>query len=185
VLYINLLFRPLRTLADKFNTLQMGMVACERIFKVLDHDATIPDTGTYAPAHVKGEIQFDHVWFSYDGEEYVLKDISFRVNPGETLAIVGHTGSGKTSLISVLNRLYDIQRGRILIDGVDIRSYQLKALRSRIGVVLQDVFCFPDQFTTILPCTTGRFPWNGWSRLPGSLACTILLCASRADIIIG
>ncbi|PJJ75106.1 ATP-binding cassette subfamily B protein [Thermoflavifilum aggregans] len=142
VLYINLLFRPLRTLADKFNTLQMGMVACERIFKVLDHDATIPDTGTYAPAHVKGEIQFDHVWFSYDGEEYVLKDISFRVNPGETLAIVGHTGSGKTSLISVLNRLYDIQRGRILIDGVDIRSYQLKALRSRIGVVLQDVFLF-------------------------------------------
>ncbi|WP_297042847.1 ABC transporter ATP-binding protein [Thermoflavifilum sp.] len=142
VLYINLLFRPLRTLADKFNTLQMGMVACERIFKVLDNEETISNEGRYVPVQMKGEIQFDHVWFAYDEQEYVLKDISFRVNPGETLAIVGHTGSGKTSLISVLNRLYDIQRGRILIDGVDIRAYELKALRSRIGVVLQDVFLF-------------------------------------------
>ena len=142
VLYINLLFRPLRTLADKFNTLQMGMVACERIFKVLDNEETISNEGRYVPVQMRGEIQFDHVWFAYDEQEYVLKDISFRVNPGETLAIVGHTGSGKTSLISVLNRLYDIQRGRILIDGVDIRAYELKALRSRIGVVLQDVFLF-------------------------------------------
>ncbi|MCL6523253.1 MAG: ABC transporter ATP-binding protein/permease [Thermoflavifilum sp.] len=142
VLYINLLFRPLRTLADKFNTLQMGMVASERVFKILDNDEYVRNAGTYAPARVKGEIEFRHVWFAYNDAEYVLKDISFHVAPGQTLAIVGHTGSGKTSLISVLNRLYEIQRGEILIDGVDIRNYELSALRSRIGVVLQDVFLF-------------------------------------------
>lgn len=142
VLYINMLFRPLRNLADKFNTLQMGMVAGERVFKVLDNEDYMPDKGTLAPPTMAGELAFEHVWFAYQDERYVLRDISFRVNPGETLAIVGHTGSGKTTMISILNRLYEINRGRILIDGKDIRDYSLHALRSHIGVVLQDVFLF-------------------------------------------
>jgi ATP-binding cassette subfamily B protein len=142
VLYINMLFRPLRNLADKFNTLQMGMVASERVFKVLDSADYMPDNGTYVPASVAGALHFDRVWFAYKDEHYVLKDISFEVKAGETLAIVGHTGSGKTTLISILNRLYEVNRGRILLDGIDIRDYPLKVLRSHIGVVLQDVFLF-------------------------------------------
>lgn len=142
VMYINLLFRPLRTLADKFNTLQMGMVASERVFRILDSGEYMSDHGKVAPAKIQGALEFDHVWFAYNDEQYILKDISFQVNPGETLAIVGHTGSGKTTMISILNRLYEVQRGRILIDHRDIRDYKLHALRSRIGVVLQDVFLF-------------------------------------------
>lgn len=142
VLYINMLFRPLRNLADKFNTLQMGMVAGERVFKVLDNQDYMSDKGTLAPASMPGAISFEHVWFAYQDEHYVLRDVSFDVRPGETLAIVGHTGSGKTTMISILNRLYDIRKGRIVIDGTDIRDYTLQALRSHIGVVLQDVFLF-------------------------------------------
>lgn len=142
VLYINMLFRPLRNLADKFNTLQMGMVASERVFKVLDSKDYMPDYGKYAPESLKGSITFDHVWFAYKDEHYVLKDISFHVNAGETFAIVGHTGSGKTTIISILNRLYEINKGSIKIDGTDIRDYTLDALRSKVGVVLQDVFLF-------------------------------------------
>lgn len=142
ILYLNLLFRPLRFIADKFNVLQMGMVAAERVFKVLDNEDYIKTQGSYAPPVMKGKIEFDHVWFAYVGDRYVLKDISFTVQPGETVAIVGHTGSGKTSIISLMNRLYAIQKGEIKIDGVRIEDYQLDALRSRIGVVLQDVFLF-------------------------------------------
>lgn len=142
IMFLNMLFRPLRVLADKFNTLQMGMVASDRVFRILDSDEYLPDQGHYRPVRMKGEILFDHVWFAYKDEQYVLRDIHFQVKPGQTLAIVGHTGSGKTTLISILNRLYEIQKGRILIDGVDIRSYELSALRSKIGVVLQDVFLF-------------------------------------------
>lgn len=142
VLYINMLFRPLRNLADKFNTLQMGMVASDRVFKVLDSADYMADNGTHAPATIAGALHFDRVWFSYNDEHYVLKDISFQVRAAETLAIVGHTGSGKTTLISILNRLYEVNRGKILVDGVDIREYSLRALRSHIGVVLQDVFLF-------------------------------------------
>lgn len=142
VLYINMLFRPLRTLADKFNTLQMGMVAAERVFDILDSTDYMADNGRFAPAEMAGELVFDQVWFAYKGEQYVLKDVSFHVRPGETVAIVGHTGSGKTTIISILNRLYEISRGNILIDGKDIREYTLDGLRSHIGVVLQDVFLF-------------------------------------------
>ncbi|TAN12458.1 MAG: ABC transporter ATP-binding protein [Chitinophagaceae bacterium] len=142
VLYINMLFRPLRNLADKFNTLQMGMVASERVFKILDSNDFMPDNGKFAPSVMAGSIRFDHVWFAYKDEHYVLKDISFEVNAGDTLAIVGHTGSGKTTIISILNRLYEINKGSIKIDGTDIRDYSLDALRSKIGVVLQDVFLF-------------------------------------------
>lgn len=142
VLYINMLFRPLRNLADKFNTLQMGMVAAERVFRVLDSEDYMPDKGSLRPERIEGSLEFDHVWFAYQEEQYVLRDITFRLGAGETLAIVGHTGSGKTTMISILNRLYDIGKGSIRIDGTDIREYDLHALRRHIAVVLQDVFLF-------------------------------------------
>jgi ATP-binding cassette subfamily B multidrug efflux pump len=144
ILCLNLLFRPLRVIADKFNVLQMGMIASERVFKILDN----PDVTDNSPAkgivqrEVKGSIEFDKVWFAYNGEDYVLKNISFHVQAGETLAIVGNTGSGKTSIISLVNRLYHIREGAIKIDGQNIESYDLFYLRSRIAVVLQDVFLF-------------------------------------------
>ncbi|HEY4154098.1 MAG TPA: ABC transporter ATP-binding protein [Puia sp.] len=141
-LYLNLLFRPLRLIADKFNTLQMGMVASERVFRVLDNEDHIRSEGGYAPARLLGKIEFDRVYFAYTDERYVLKNISFLVQPSETLAIVGHTGSGKTSIISILNRLYSIQKGQIRLDDRAIEMYDLDALRSSIGVVLQDVFLF-------------------------------------------
>jgi ATP-binding cassette, subfamily B, multidrug efflux pump len=141
-LYLNLLFRPLRVMADKFNVLQMGMVASERVFRVLDNDDVITTQGNYSPARVKGKVEFDKVNFAYTGDRYVLKNISFTMQPGQTVAIVGHTGSGKTSIISLLNRLYHIQEGEIRIDDVRIEDYRLDILRKSIGVVLQDVFLF-------------------------------------------
>jgi len=142
ILCLNLLFRPLRVIADKFNVLQMGIIASERVFKVLDNDDYAKDTGKYAPEKINGSISFEKVWFAYSGDHYVLKDVSFDVKPGETIAIVGHTGSGKTTIISLLNRLYHIQKGSIRIDERDIGEYELDALRKNIGVVLQDVFLF-------------------------------------------
>ncbi len=141
-LYLNLLFRPLRVIADKFNVLQMGMVASERVFRVLDNPDTIRTEGVYAPDRLRGKIEFKNVNFAYVEERYVLKNISFTVNPGETVAIVGHTGSGKTSIISLMNRLYPIRQGEIRIDDVLVEDYKLTELRKRIGVVLQDVFLF-------------------------------------------
>lgn len=145
ILCLNLLFRPLRVLADKFNVLQMGVIASERVFKVLDNDDFIPesDITAYKPVgNLRGKVEFDKVWFAYSNENYVLKDVSFTINPGETVAIVGHTGSGKTTIISLLNRLYHIQKGEIKVDDVDIEDYDLEFLRRNIGVVLQDVFLF-------------------------------------------
>ena len=144
ILYLNQIFRPLRVIADKFNVLQMGMIAAERVFKVLDNnDVTIQSsTKSFMPTHMAGKIEFNKVWFGYNGSNYVLKDINFTVNAGETVALVGHTGSGKTSIISLLNRLYTIQKGEILIDGVNIEEYNIDKLRQGIGVVLQDVFLF-------------------------------------------
>lgn len=142
ILYLNLLFRPLRVIADKFNVLQMGMVASDRIFKVLDNPDFIEKEGSYAPADMKGKVTFKHVWFAYKEDNYVLKDITFTINPGETMALVGHTGSGKTSIISLINRLYHIQKGTIEIDDVNVEEYRLGILRSKIGIVLQDVFLF-------------------------------------------
>jgi len=142
VLYLNLLFRPLRIIADKFNVLQMGMIASERVFKVLDNDDYIKNEGSFAPAAVRGAIEFDRVSFGYNEGHPVLNNVSFTVNPGETVAIVGHTGSGKTTIISLLNRLYQVNEGKIKIDGVAVEDWQLEALRRNIGVVLQDVFLF-------------------------------------------
>ncbi|MGF6927216.1 ABC-type multidrug transport system fused ATPase/permease subunit [Chitinophaga sp. W2I13] len=142
IMYLNMLFRPLRMLADKFNTLQMGMVASERVFKVIDNQDYIPDRGHQSAEKMKGAITFDNVSFAYIDDRYVLKNISFHANPGDTVAIVGHTGSGKTTIISILNRLYEIQKGSIKIDDIDLPAYSLESLRSKIGVVLQDVFLF-------------------------------------------
>jgi len=144
LMYINMIFRPIRELIDRFNTLQMGMVSAERIFEVLDTDEFTPNNGTKQPANIQGEIEFQHVWFAYNDEKWVLKDVSFHVNPGETLALVGATGAGKSSTINILNRFYEIQQGSIKLDGTDIRDYDLNYLRRHISTVLQDVFLFSD-----------------------------------------
>lgn len=142
ILFINLLFRPLRIIADKFNVLQMGVIASERVFTVLDNPDFAKNDGKHAPSSVAGKIDFQHVTFGYTPDHPVLKNVSFSVRPGETVAIVGHTGSGKTTIISLLNRLYLINEGKILLDGVAVEEWDLDALRSHIGVVLQDVFLF-------------------------------------------
>jgi len=144
IMYINMIFRPIRELIDKFNTLQMGMVSAERIFDVLDTDEFTPNEGKYKPEHVKGEITFKNVWFAYNEEKWVLKDVSFHVEQGETLALVGATGAGKSSIINILSRFYEIQKGEILLDGVNIKEYDLTFLRQTIATVLQDVFLFSD-----------------------------------------
>lgn len=144
IMYINMLYRPIRQLADKFNTLQMGMVASERVFKVLDTEASIDNSGSGTTENLKGEITFKDLWFSYLPDNWILKGINFHGNSGETIAFVGATGAGKTSVINLLGRFYEFQKGQILIDGKDIRSYELNSLRSSIGVVLQDVFLFSD-----------------------------------------
>lgn len=144
IMYINMIFRPIRELVDKFNTLQMGMVGAERIFSVLDTPEQTVNKGTYTPEHIRGEITFKNVWFAYNDEKWVLKDISFHAKAGETLALVGATGAGKSSAINILSRFYEINRGSILLDGVDIREYDIHYLRRNIAVVLQDVFLFSD-----------------------------------------
>jgi ATP-binding cassette subfamily B protein len=142
ILFLNQIFRPLRMIADKFNVLQMGMVAAERVFKVLDNQDITENKGTYSPAHINGKIEFNKVQFAYSEPNWVLKGIDFTVEAGQTIALVGSTGSGKTSIISILNRLYPYQSGSILLDDHPIESYSLNRLRASIGVVLQDVFLF-------------------------------------------
>lgn len=147
IMYINMLFRPIRELADKFNTLQMGVVSSERILKLIDehqveqdHQKSMKDL---API-TSGTVEFRNVWFAYKDEDWVIKDLSFKIEKGQRIAFVGATGSGKTTIISLINRFYDIQKGSILVDGLDIREYPLSQLRSAIAVVLQDVFLFSD-----------------------------------------
>ena len=142
--YVNMLFRPMRWLADKFNTLQMGMVAAERVFNILDSDEVTEETKTPVQLELAmyGEVEFDHVHFSYDGENDVLNDVSFHIPAGKTLAIVGSTGSGKSTIINLMNRFYEIRSGHIRIDGHDIRNYKLGELRDKLAIVLQDVFLF-------------------------------------------
>lgn len=144
IMYINMIFRPIRELVDKFNTLQMGMVSAERIFAVLDTDEHTPNRGIQRPKQIRGEIIFDKVWFAYDDEKWVLKNINFEVKPGETLALVGATGAGKSSTVNILSRFYEVNKGSIRLDGVDIRDYELNYLRRTIATVLQDVFLFSD-----------------------------------------
>jgi ATP-binding cassette subfamily B multidrug efflux pump len=144
IMLIDLLFRPLRQIADKFNTLQMGMVAANRVFKILDTESHIQNVGSYEQEVIKGDIKFENVRFGYLEDEEVLHGISFEVKAGETVAIVGSTGAGKSTIINLLNRFYEINSGEITIDGVDIKEYKLASLRSHIAVVLQDVFLFAD-----------------------------------------
>jgi ATP-binding cassette subfamily B multidrug efflux pump len=142
IMYLNLLFRPLRMLADKFNTLQMGLVAGERVLGVLDSEEYLHNNGTYVPEQVQGKVTFEEVAFEYKTGVPVLRGISFEVKAGDTVALVGHTGAGKTSIISILNRLYEIKSGKILIDDRSLEDYDIHALRKHIGIVLQDVFLF-------------------------------------------
>jgi ATP-binding cassette subfamily B protein len=142
ILFLNQIFRPLRMIADKFNVLQMGMVAAERVFKILDNEDITVNQGAYAPTQIQGAIEFKNVQFAYQAPNWILNDLNFTVEAGATVALVGPTGSGKTSIISILNRLYPYQAGQILLDGVLIEDYALDRLRASIGVVLQDVFLF-------------------------------------------
>lgn len=139
-----MMFRPIRNLADRFNSLQMGMVSAERLFKVLDTKDSTTNDGKTIATYFKGSIEFKGVWFAYHENNWVLKNLSFSVKPGETIALVGATGAGKSSVINLINRSYDINNGSILIDHKDIREYELQSLRKQIGVVLQDVFLFSD-----------------------------------------
>ena len=141
--YVDRFYQPVRDLSDKYNVFQSAMVASERIFELLDTPPAVPAaTSPRALGRLKGEVEFDHVWFAYKDEEYVLRDLSFRVRPGEKVALVGATGAGKTSIASLLTRFYEFQKGAIRLDGVDIREIDEKALRRQIGLVLQDVFLF-------------------------------------------
>jgi ATP-binding cassette subfamily B protein len=143
IMFINIFFRPIRMIADRMNTLQMGIVSTDRILKLLDSDDYTANDG-FKKANLKGEVEFKNVWFAYNDENYVLKDISFKVNHGETVAFVGATGAGKSSIINLLSRFYDINKGTVLIDNQDVKEYELRSLREQIGVVLQDVFLFSD-----------------------------------------
>ncbi|MCZ7616168.1 MAG: ABC transporter transmembrane domain-containing protein [Ignavibacteriaceae bacterium] len=144
--YTEMFFRPIRDLSEKYNIMQTAMASSERIFKLLDNQTIIknPDHPVQLE-NVKGSIEFKNVWFAYNGDEYVLKDISFNINPGETVAIVGHTGAGKTSIINTFTRFYDINKGKILLDGIEIEKLDKKELRKYISMVLQDVFLFQEQ----------------------------------------
>ncbi|HQQ94303.1 MAG TPA: ABC transporter ATP-binding protein [Bacteroidia bacterium] len=144
VMMVNMMFRPIRMLADRLNTLQMGFVSAERVFKVLDTREQIVNSGKTDFIGVKECIEFKSLWFAYRDEQYVLKDISFRISAGETIALVGATGAGKSSIVNLLNRFYDYNKGSISIDGLEIGNYRLESLRSKIAVVLQDVQLFND-----------------------------------------
>ena len=148
-LYLGMLFRPVRMLADKFNSLQMGMVAANRVFEILDNDKNVANNGTLPAANLKGNIVFEDVYFSYDQDKteaeisnWTLNELSFKLDAGKTMAIVGSTGAGKTTIINILNRFYEIHKGKIFIDGVELRDYELFSLRKQIAIVLQDVFLF-------------------------------------------
>ncbi|HYG16918.1 MAG TPA: ABC transporter ATP-binding protein, partial [Bacteroidia bacterium] len=142
IIFINQFFRPIRQLADRVNTLQMGMVAAERVFKLIDETDQLEPTGTYKPGRIKGDVEFKNVWFAYNEEDWVLKDISFKVEEGKSLALVGATGAGKSSIVNLINRYYAINKGEILIDGRNVSEYDVYDLRTNVAAVLQDVYLF-------------------------------------------
>ena len=142
IMYLQLFFRPIRMIADRFNTLQMGVVSSSRIFKLLASSEHIANEGSFSPEKIQGNVRLDQVWFAYKEEDYVLKNISFEVKKGQTIALVGATGAGKSSIINLISRFYEINKGAITIDDTNIQDYELSALRKHIGVVLQDVFLF-------------------------------------------
>lgn len=142
LMYLKMFFRPLYHLAERFNTLQMGIVSTDKIVKLLENKEQVENKGTYRPERLGGEVAFDHVWFAYAGKDYVLKDVTFHIQAQQSLAIVGATGAGKSTIINLLERFYDPQQGNITIDGVNVLDYDIRALRQNIGLVLQDVFLF-------------------------------------------
>lgn len=144
IMYIQMFFRPIRMIADRYNTLQMGIVSSSRIISLLEDETYLVKDGTHVPEAIKGSVKFREVWFAYQEPQYVLKGIDLEIRPGETLALVGTTGAGKSTIVNLLNRFYDVNRGSVEVDGMDVRSYELAALRRQIGVVLQDVFLFSD-----------------------------------------
>lgn len=187
IMYIQMFFRPIRMIADRYNTLQMGIVSTSRIMNLLDNKEHVQQNGNRKSDYIRGEIEFENVWFAYNDEQYVLKDINIHIREGETVAFVGATGAGKSSIINLLNRFYEINRGVIKIDGVDIREYDLGPLRKNIGVVLQDVFLFSDTiFNNITlgnPDVTEDMVWHAADlvgartfidRLPGKLSYNVM-----------
>lgn len=182
IMYIQMFFRPIRMIADRYNTLQMGIVSTSRILNLLDDKEHVQSNGTHKPEVIKGEVEFNKVWFAYNDEDYVLKDIDLSIRQGETIALVGATGAGKSSIINLLNRFYEINKGSIKVDGVDIKEYDLGYLRKNIGVVLQDVFLFSDTILNNItlgnPAVTEEMVWHAADlvgarkfieRLPGKL----------------
>ena len=187
IMYIQMFFRPIRMIADRYNTLQMGIVSTARIMNLLDNDEHVQHNGSFKPERMRGVIEFNQVWFAYNDEQYVLKDININIREGETVAFVGATGAGKSSIINLLNRFYEINQGAIKVDGVDIREYDLGMLRKDIGVVLQDVFLFSDTiFNNITlgnPDVTEEMVWHAADlvgarrfidRLPGKLSYNVM-----------
>tara|TARA_B100001245_G_C22870531_1_gene418589 strand:+ start:15 stop:1511 length:1497 start_codon:yes stop_codon:yes gene_type:complete len=144
IMYIQMFFRPIRMIADRFNTLQMGIVASNRILDLMDSQEHIADNGNHAPDQINGDVKFEKVWFAYNDEDWVLKDINFEVKQGQSLALVGATGAGKSSVINLLTRCYDINKGLIAVDNKSVKEYDLSNLRTHVAVVLQDVFLFSD-----------------------------------------
>jgi ATP-binding cassette subfamily B protein len=195
IMYIQMFFRPIRMIADRYNTLQMGIVSSSRIMNLLDNNEHIQQTGTYIPEMIKGDVKFDHVWFAYNDEEHVLKNININIKAGETVALVGATGAGKSSIINLLNRFYEIQRGHILIDGKPIDEYELGSLRKNIGVVLQDVFLFSDTILNNITLgnkdVTEEMVWHAADlvgarkfieRLPGQLSYNVMERGSTLSV---
>jgi ATP-binding cassette subfamily B protein len=144
IMYLQLFFRPIRAIADRFNTLQMGVVSSKRIFDLLDRTENIKSNEMIKDININGEVEFKNVWFAYNDDEYVLKNISFKIKKGESVGFVGSTGSGKTSIINLINRFYDFQKGNILVDNKKIEDYNILSLRDNLGLVSQDVFLFSD-----------------------------------------
>ena len=187
IMYIQMFFRPIRMIADRYNTLQMGIVSTSRIMNLLDNEEHVQQTGSQKGEHLKGAIEFEHVWFAYNDDQFVLKNINLNIREGETVAFVGATGAGKSSIINLLNRFYEINQGSIRIDGVDIREYDLGSLRKNIGVVLQDVFLFSDSIYNNItlgnPDVTEEMVWHAADlvgarrfieRLPGKLSYNVM-----------
>ncbi len=195
IMYIQMFFRPIRMIADRYNTLQMGIVSSSRIINLLENNDHVQETGTYKPDVIKGEVKFENVWFAYNDEDYVLKDISIDIKAGETIALVGATGAGKSSIINLLNRFYEINKGKIEVDGVDINQYDLGFLRKNIGVVLQDVFLFSDTILNNITIgnkdVTEEMVWHAADlvgarkfieRLPGQLSYNVMERGSTLSV---
>lgn len=195
IMLLQMFFRPIRMIADRYNTLQMGIVSSSRIINLLDSREDVQQNGTYQPETIRGEVKFEHVSFAYNAEEYVLKNISLNIKAGETFALVGATGAGKSSIINLLSRFYEISQGSVKVDNVDIREYDLGYLRRNIGVVLQDVFLFSDSIykniTLGNPDVSEEMVWHAADlvgarkfieRLPGQLSYNVMERGSTLSV---